>query len=270
MSISKDFMPFSRSDIIGGAEGKVITSRPLKTYETYLMFNRSLLKGQRVLNLGSGGSNLSGEIQRANIDAAVVDLDLAPDPTNQYVQLLNPIFKVANTFLPADNKFRRSLVDLKRTLARTKDRQFVQGNGRVLPFDSDSFDTVFALFSTYQIPAEAKRQVLSELLRVGKALHIGPVMSGDFDILEELSTQFGYDIIYSRALKTPRSEDIHVAYPDDYATYAQKYPYTYRVRRPIHDHPTMMKAFGLSLGADVNGNMVVMRKKQSPNMGTIR
>lgn len=256
-------------------ESKIITGRDLASYEKFLGFDRSLFANQTVLNFGCGGSNISGEVRRSGIRANVIDLDLADDPATGKVGERSfaawPL-RLVDYFVDDNSALHRKLIDLKRRLGGVSGRTFVQADGRNLPFVDRTFDTTLAFFSTYQVPDNVKRQVFKELLRVSEALHCAPVTGKEFDILEELTQEEGYELIYSRPIPiatiphytfstVPKDARIKIANSDNYESYVKNTPYSERVRRPKAKSAWVISILGKPLGAIPKGNLVVMKRK---------
>lgn len=188
-------------------EGKHITGREWVQYKLTLGISSETLQGKKVLNFGSGGSNIGEELKKEGIVSQVVDLDLKFDPIGvdpyyrphpfkfilaHYANVPLKIFK--------HGKIHDKLVNIRRQFSGTDGRTFVQGDGRSLPFPDRAFDYVLAFASTYQIYYEAKEKVYRELMRVGKILHLGPIYKIDFNILQKLAEELGYEVVACRSI----------------------------------------------------------------------
>lgn len=180
-------------------EGSVVTGRGWIDYQVMLGVKPEDLKNETVLNFGSGASNLGMDLRTKGIDCTVVDLDLKYDPWGNSENKFGffaavPVHLYLKYFNP-QGETRQRLVNLKRKIAGTEGRKFVQGNGRALPFPDGEFDHVLAFWSTYQIPQEAKEAVYSELMRVGKVLHLGPAHKEDYELLSKLAVEQNFEIV---------------------------------------------------------------------------
>lgn len=214
-----------------GLESDIVKARSLTDYERQLGFTRGLLKDQIVLNFGCGGSNIGQELELLGISSQIVDVDLA--------------------FHPREGRNNKSGLR-------------IQADGRKLPFPDATFETTLALFSTYQVPEDSKRQVLDELLRVSNTLHVSPVLKSEYHIMRALAAEHGFDILYSRH---SRGKYVHKMYnqiciskPKDYISFCEGNNYEARVVEPRFDAP-----FVFSLGTSKkayarSGNLVVMKR----------
>jgi hypothetical protein len=159
-------------------EGEVETGRPLAQYSWDLFFDPELLRNKKILNLGSGSSNLGQDLKRAKIDCQVIDLDLNYDP------YINKAFKPFRTkvaqLVDSAMKGGESKRHLIRKIMGTENRKMAQADMLKLPFDDKSFDFIFANNSTYQLPTEKKRAVFSEMFRVANKIHISPILKRIF------------------------------------------------------------------------------------------
>ncbi len=135
-------------------EGKIVRGRPLGKYSYYLRFDPNILANQNVLNFGSGGSDIGKELEKRKIPCTVIDVDLEITGTGQ---LFFPILKHMGNFINKDSLLGRKLTRMHSKFSKANERNFVQADGRALPFKDKVFDTVLALWSTYQIPEEDKR-----------------------------------------------------------------------------------------------------------------
>src|SRR3989344_7902473 len=132
-------------------EGAIVTGRKWFAYESMLGVKPEVLKNETVLNFGSGASNIGRELKSKGIECNVVDLDLKYDPwapeenpLKLFVAL--PVELYLKYFNPK-GKVRNKLVNLKMKIAGTEGRNFIQGNGRSLPFPDQTFGHVLASWS---------------------------------------------------------------------------------------------------------------------------
>lgn len=236
-------------------EGKILTARRLKAYVRRLHFSPDLLRGQNVLNFGSGGSNIGKELSKKGINSNVVDADIKVIGDSKLLLWM----KRAETFLglKENSPFSKKLADMH---SSSKDSNFVQADGRSLPFADRQFDTVLALWSTYQIPNADKAQVLGELMRVGNVLHCGPITSKDFDVINNLCQENGFDIIVCHPFK--ENGVFSATNIEDYKTYKDKFSYSERVKVPQIDEPTVIGLPNRPVFARVSpGNYIVLQRK---------
>lgn len=255
-----------------GMESQIITARPLSMYERQLGFDRSLLEDQTVLNFGCGGSNLSGEVRRSGSSARIVDLDLAHDPMSRRFREMRFIapridsIDSIDSHFASDSAMHKDLVELKRRIGNVAERTFVQADGRNLPFADGTFDTTLALFSTYQIPEDTKEQVFAELLRVSNAVHLAPVTTKEYAVLEALANEQGFDFVHSRRMpsKYPfkNKDEISIKNISDYDAHAENNPLASRVEKPKLDSPVVVTVFGKAKKVFArSGNLVIMQRR---------
>lgn len=239
-------------------EGKILTGRSLKTYARRLHFSPDILTGQNVLNFGSGGSNIGKDLSKEGISSNVVDLDMQIVGSGKFLSWMKRVEVLVG--LSKDSSISRKLTNMHANSSKKDDRKFIQANGRSLPFADRSFDTVLALWSTYQIPDQDKAQVFGELMRVGNIVHCGPITSKDFDVVNNLCQDNGFDIIACRPFK--ESGVFTAANKDDYKTYKDKFSYQERVRVPEVDSPRVIEIFDRPIGASVSsGNYIILQRK---------
>lgn len=238
-------------------EGKILTARLLKDYARRLHFSPDLLRNQNVLNFGSGGSNIGSELSKKGISSNIVDADIQVVGSGKLLLWM----KRAETFLnlSKDSPISRKLANMHAASSK-KDRNFVQADGRFLPFSDRQFDTVLALWSTYQIPDADKAQVFGELIRVGNVIHCGPITSKDFDVINNLCQENGFDIIACRPFK--ENGVFTVTNREDYNTYKDKFSYSERVKVPQIDRPKIIGLPNRPIIARVSpGNYIILQRK---------
>lgn len=247
-----------------GIEGEIISGEKMRTYGQVLKFDESLLKDKTILNFGCGGSNLSGEIKRKGIECNMVELDIEEDPESEASvgHYTKPVIKIVEQFVQ-DPKLHVQLVALQRKLSGTEDRTFVQGDGRALPFADETFDITFAMKSVYQVPANERPAVYSELLRVSKAVHVAPVMSSDFETLSKLAEAMGFEIILCGPIDIEFSERVHLPIRnyDDYGLFKDDVPYEQRVARPPSDDVNIISIAGKPIHAGFSGGTMILKRK---------
>ncbi len=207
-------------------EGAIVTPRHLSSYETDLGINLELLSGERVLNFGSGNSDIGKDLKDKGVDCQVVDLDLV-----------------------AGGEDRNNLV---------------QGDGRALPFPDQSFDHVLGLWSTYQIPSQANERVYKELMRVGKIIHAAPVFKDDFRILQGLAQEEGYDIVGCKPMPKPGSVKKPFSFTtvDDYGEYMRNNEESARIESPKRENPRIAVGLRRMQVSSKGGSSMVLMKKE--------
>lgn len=248
-------------------EGKIISGGSLSEYETYLHFDRELLRGKKILNFGSGGSNLGKDLRKDGIEASLIDLDLRFDPISQSSigVVAEPFIEIVDLLIEPESDFHKSLVNLKRTLGDIKGRTILQGDGRFLPFADKTFDIVLSLKTTYQIPNEARKSVYKELMRVGKVLHCAPVLKSDFHILSGFAEENDYEVIYSGPPLAEEEVDEHFSDLNDYEHFKKRFSKEERISEPPDDDIKVSKLFGVVLGATFNGAVMILKRKEGTN-----
>jgi len=211
---------------------------PLIYYEYGLGFDPKLLSGMRVLNFGSHYSNIVGDLKKRGIESQVVNVDL------------------------------RHLPDHRGTI--------IQGDGRALPFNDNSFDVVLALLSTYQVPDEDKEQAYKELMRVGEIIHTGPVWGNEFRVIQRIAAKQGFEIVASQPY--PGAWDIannrkpfNFASTVDYDHYIQEHDASERIIPPRREEPGVASVLGKKLFVrQRGGSAVVLKRKQTqPSPATL-
>jgi len=217
-------------------ESAIVTGRNWFDYQSMLGVKPEALKNETVLNFGSGASNLGKDLKTKGIDCNVVDLDLKYDPWENSENPFRlfatvPVHLYLKYFNP-QGETRQKLVNLKRKIAGTEGRNFVQGNGRVLPFPDREFDHILALWSTYQIPPEAKETVYKELMRVGKVLHLGPIFKNDYKLLLKLAAEQDYEIIACEPIPTLKDVPFMFSSRGEYDAYADQKSQSDRIKIP--------------------------------------
>lgn len=239
-------------------EGKIVTTRGLKKYAKFLHFEPTLLKDQKVLNFGSGGSNIGKELEGKQIPCSVTDVDLQVTGTGHFFAGL----KFAEKFFGINEESRlgKKLSNIHEQASHKNGRNFMQADGRSLPFADKTFDTVLALYSTYQIPDEDKNKVFGELIRVANVIHCGPITQKDFDVIRDLCQEANFDIVICR----PFSERgvFTIATLGEYESYKEKYSEEERIKIPKIDSPKVTNLFGKPILARVSpGNYIVLKRK---------
>ncbi len=250
-------------------EGLITSGNRLEAYENSLGFSAELLDGQRVLNFGCGASNIGQELELQGLSSRVVDVDLqsdlsiTPDQPIRWILSLpiRGLMRVVDTSHPLYKK----LVTVNRYLSGTDGRTFVQADGRSLPFADDTFGTVLALWSTYQIPLEARKQVYRELMRMGEYVHIAPVFQVDYDMLVELANECDFEIVASHRVSW-RDLPFRFKNKEDYQKYIDGVSYEERVERPtVRDSKVKITLLGRSANGEGGHVMVLRRKKDNKN-----
>ena len=225
-------------------EGEVITGRPLADYQAQLDFKHKLLEGKKVLNFGAGNSLLEDDLRRKGVASTVVDVDISIDAASAY-KIISPD---------------------ERTISAFADRKFAQADGRKLPFKDRSFDYVLALWSTYQIPPDAKKQVYGELMRVGDTLHVAPVFKRDYDVFRNMTFSSGFEIVscqpYVHYLGVEdHKKEARFTHESDYEEYMRKYRRSRRVKAPMgEDVEIYSYAYGGRVAKSTGASTIVLRR----------
>lgn len=244
-------------------EGTGFTSNPLAEYESLLGFRSELLRNETVLNFGSGGSDIGKELRDKEIRCNVVDLDLIYNPLRDPAPLkvLASIPAALNiAFSYSGDESRGRLAALRKKISGAEERIFVQGNGRSLPFPDHAFDHVFALWSTYQIPYDARVRAYEELMRVGDILHIGPTFRDDYDVLARLAKKQEFQVVACLPL---RSEDLPIKFSSraDYDDFLRKTEESERIKVPLAQGPKITTILGEPvITSGKGGNTIVLRR----------
>lgn len=191
---------FISAQPIQKSEFKTIKGRDWVLYQLYLGIESSELRNKRVLNFGSGYSDIGKTLSDKGLDCNIVDIDLRFKPQN------------------------------------TEDRNFINGDGIALPFSDKTFDYVLALWSTYQIPLTNRKTVYKELMRVGKKLHFGPIFKKDFYILDELVKEKGYEILTCQPFSRFELSEFTFSFEEYYSNYVDQ---NCRIKMPEKDEPVI-------------------------------
>lgn len=245
-------------------EGTIVTSRKLRDYTDTLGFDPTLLNNETVLNFGSGRSMIAQELLQKGIHCNLVDLDIQKNsallsPVRRYETL--PIRTYLRVVNPQGEQ-REKIEQLMKRITKTEGRTYVQYGGRNICFKDQAFDHVLALWSTYQIPDDAKEQVYREIFRVGKAIHLGPIFEKDFTILTKLANEMEFDVIACQSYKISpghrRAAPFNFSSQSEYDQYVRNNPIDKRVKIPKGKD-----AYGLPyLGAvGLGGNTIVLKKR---------
>lgn len=250
-------------------EGAVITGRGWNAYENVLGISPEALKGETVLNFGAGASHLGRDLARKGINCEVIDLDLKFAPWRN--SLMNEFRLMAyfpvhlshlvSRFLNSQGEVRKKLFKLEKKVLDLEDRNFIQGNGRALPFPDQTFNHVLALWSTYQIPEEAKETVYRELMRVGKTLHMGPIFGKDYNILVQLASELGYEIVACQPVLNQfndLNQPVMFSSSQDYEDYMRENDQVSRIQPPEGDN-FIMGRFRSGVSAK-GGNTIVLKR----------
>lgn len=120
-------------------EKVLVTGRNLTEYQRGLGFDQELLRGKKVLNFGCGMSTIDKDLKKEKIDCDLVEIDIDPDP--MLPQMNNSLrfwgampFRILSKIDKFDNLTKHKILNLKRKIEGTNERNFVQGDGRMLPF----------------------------------------------------------------------------------------------------------------------------------------
>ncbi|MFH2022570.1 MAG: class I SAM-dependent methyltransferase [Patescibacteria group bacterium] len=246
-------------------ESAIVTGRSWIEYQSMLGVKPEALKNETILNFGSGASNIGKDLKAKRIDCSVVDLDLQYDPWENSENPFRlfaalPVHLYLKYFNPKEET-RQKLVNLKRKIVGTEGRNFVQGNGRALPFPDEAFDHVLALWSTYQIPSEARESVYRELMRVGKTLHLGPIFKNDFDLLSGLAAELGYEIVACQPIPILKDIPFMFSSGEDYSKYIEQKGQSDRINIPKRDESSVNTMLGMKSAGRKGGNTIVLRRK---------
>lgn len=247
-------------------ESQIISGSSLREYENLLHFNRELLRGNIILNFGSGGSNIGEQLKNNGVSSNIVDLDLRFDPISQgnpFI-VIEPALEAVDSIINQQGNFHRKLLSLKRNLSGIQGRTIIQGDGRALPFKDQAFDIILALKATYQIPRNNRIKVYAELLRVGNILHCAPVLQSDFQMLTELARENNYDIIYCGPALANGGVNHQFHGLDEYELLKHQFPENERVLEPPDDDIKVTKVLGLVLGAQYKGGTMILKRNEYP------
>lgn len=252
-------------------EGAIITGRGWSAYENVLGISPEALRGETVLNFGAGASHLERDLARKGINCKMVDLDLKFAPwrnnlINEFkLMVYFPVHLsyLVSRFLNPPGDVKKKLFKLEKKVLDMEDRNFIQGNGRALPFPEQTFNHVLALWSTDQIPEEAKETVYRELMRVGKTLHLGPIFGKDYNILVQLASELGYEIVACQPVLNQFNDLNHLPFmfssSQDYEDYMRENDQASRIQPPQGDN-SIMGRFRSSVSAK-GGSTIVLKRR---------
>jgi hypothetical protein len=139
----------------------VINGRDLRNFERTLGFKRGDLEGHKVLNFGSGGSNIGKELKASGVNCEIVDVDILPNPHSVHDENFTPKEYVSRRATLV-RKIRedaegqlllKPIEEYENKLLGIDGRNFIQldGSGK-LPFKDGFFDDVFVSWVFHQIP----------------------------------------------------------------------------------------------------------------------
>jgi hypothetical protein len=251
-------------------EARIVTGRGFEWYEEMLGISPEALRNKDILNFGAGASNIERDLQKKRIPCNVVDVDIKYDPwetsENPFRLFANIPIMLYLKYIRISSEIRKKIVELKRSIAATRDRKFVQGDGRDLPFPSESFDTVLALWSTYQIPHSSKETVYRELMRVGKRLHIGPIPKLDYDLLVKLANEMSYEIVACQPIPKTICKPVPFMFSSnsDYETYMRENDQSSRIKSPKREDVKVSTFLGMRM-AHSGGLSSIVLKRASGN-----
>ena len=248
-----------------GLEGAIVTGNSWIRYESMLGIKPEALKNKTIINFGSGASNIGKDLKDKQIDCSVVDLDLKYDPWKNSENPFRlfaalPVHLYLKYFNLKDET-RQKLVNLKGKIAGTEGRNFVQGDGRALPFPDEAFDYVLALWSTYQIPSEAKESVYKELMRVGKILHLDPIFKNDYDLLSKLAAEQGYEIVACQPRPFLKDVPFMFSSEEDYSKYIKQNDQSDRIKIPEKGDQSVITMLGTKAVFTEGEYSIVLRRK---------
>ncbi|MBU1130976.1 class I SAM-dependent methyltransferase [Patescibacteria group bacterium] len=246
-------------------EGAIVTGRSWIEYQSMLGVKPEALKNETVLNFGSGASNIGRDLKTKGVDCSVIDLDLKYDPWENSENPFRlfaaiPVHLYLKYFNP-NEQTRQKLVNLKRKIAGTEGRNFVQGNGRALPFPDEAFDHVLGLWSTYQIPPEAKESVYRELMRVGKTLHLGPIFKNDYDLLSKLAAEQDFEVVACQPIPLLKDVPFMFSSVEDYSRYMNQKDQEERISIPKRADSSVNTMLGMKSAGRKGGNTIILRRK---------
>lgn len=245
-------------------EGRIETGRNLDYYSEELFFEPKLLNNKKVLNLGVGSSNLGQELKKRKINCQVVDVDLTYDPylDRDGKPLSSIVSQLIDRFMDGHPK-KRPLI---RKIMRTENRNLIQGDMLKLPFADKSFDYIFALHSTYQLPSEKKLAVFREMLRVANTIHLSPILKEDlYFFINLIENEFSdFEVVLSHPVPHPFLDKPHFKIEKE-ADYMRNENVTYqghRVWEPAADEVIYKKnSRGLTQAYVKGGNTLILRRK---------
>ena len=135
------------------------TDRGLKYLLRRTQLTPEQLSGQRILNVGSGLTDLQRDLHKHGInDSSVVSLDLAYDPIRKHWWWPN---KISRHKIP---------------------QNAIRGDFKQLPFSDNSFDTAFVSWSVIPWIKDygVRLDTLNEIMRVAQQAFILPVNNKDY------------------------------------------------------------------------------------------
>lgn len=234
---------------------EVVKGRKIGDYALGMGFNPELLRGQTVLNFGCGGSNLGRDLERKNINADIVELDVRFNPSTS---IIAPVIEKVQKHIRPYSTLYGKLDRIRQDMSGITNRNFVQADGKALPFSDETFDTVIAYHSTYQVPEYAKEEVFRELLRVGKALFCGPIFKDDFERLSKLALEQNCEIVACHPLPFFNNKNFIFKSTEDYNNYINSQVYNQRIQKPKFAKPIHIPI----LEENINlGHYIVLRRK---------
>jgi ubiquinone/menaquinone biosynthesis C-methylase UbiE len=153
---------------------------PLKKH-----FNNSDGEGLRFLEVGAGTGRATKFVRLAFPKAKIVSIDLS-----------SPYLKRAQSELKG--------------FAR---HDFVEADGAKIPFQDESFDAVYSVFLFHELPAEERKKVVAEGMRLLKPNGfyglVDSLQLGDIPIFDQALSQFPIDFhepFYKHYIKHPMDE----------------------------------------------------------------
>lgn len=257
-------------------EGETETGRELLQYADALFFEPELLNGHNLLNLGSGSSNLGDELSALGFKTQVANVDITYDP---FIAHHNKPFR--SLFAQAIQKYSQRPQEKKRSIIRslmgTSSREIVQADMRILPYKNDSFDFVFALASTYQMPARDRIIAFDEMMRLGKFIHISPIFESDFNAIVELisSGKYNFEIVICYPPPSNMLDESPVRFQstDDYTNYSNSVDLDKRVYIPTATNYSIKSKFwftGIKKLITFKGAYTIILRRMDPSEKKIK
>lgn len=247
-------------------ESLIVTGRNIYQYSHALFFEPELLRNKKILNLGAGSGNLLADLKKIKIPCSVIELDLLKDPyinnINKFVR--TKISHLLNKYLTGDKK-----IKLIRKIMGTEKRDLVQADMVSLPFPDKSFDIIFALHSTYQLPTEKKQAVFKEMLRVANSIHVNPILKEDLyffiDLIKTEYTDFNIVLCYLPAHPLLEENKFVITEDQDYQRILNE-EFGHSLYEPLAETVSYKKSIlGFTHAVIKDGFTIILTRKNDAN-----
>lgn len=248
-------------------EGEIVTGRNLESYVGTLLINPEIFDGKRVLIVGAGSTNLEPQLNKRGIKPKLVaNFDIVNHPFRAFQN--KPIRTLIASFIDKNSNKpdKRELID--RIMGLTG-RIMVRGDMKRLPFPDKSIDFALALWSTYQLNLNNRKEAFREMMRVADHIHVYPIYQPDiYMVVELIQDEFpDFDVVcsYPPPDTILNPSKFFIDSENDYQEHLKKED---RIYAPMIDKPKLktLRFFNFVKKIFIGSGgytLIITRKKQS-------